>query len=605
MTDKRRRNTNQIWDGHRIIFAVILCLFGLCVAQSKGPRKHKRAKTTDERIYLVHADVLKYDQFGSNPEAQMVKGHVSFKHKGARLTCDSANFYESSNSFEAFGHVRMYQGDTLSLFSDYAYYDGSDQMAEARKNVVLTHRGMKLYTDSLNYDRLYSMGWFFEGGKLVDKQNVLTSDWGEYHASTRDAVFNYNVHLKNPKYLLATDTLHYDTKTSVAHIVGPSTITSKESVTNTSFGYFDTRNDRMQLFGRSSVKDKEKDITGDSLYYDEKKGISEGFGNVIYIDAANKNKMVCDHFWYNEKTGYGYATQNAVMEDYSQKDTLWVHSDSMKVYTYNIETDSVYRVTHCFNKVRAYRADIQAVCDSLVYNSLDSCMTMYKDPIAWSGERQLLGEIIKVYMKDSTIERGHVTGQALSVEKVLNEDHYNQVASKEMFAFFEKGEIYKTEAVGNVQSVYFPIDEKDTTLLACNYLETDTMRMYLKERKLQRIWACKSTATWYPVSQAPIEKSVLPQFVWFDYIRPLNKDDIFVWRGKERGTELKVIPRHDAPLQHINLSDVGGAAPPEDNNIQVVTKEEEVPVEVDKANEEEVKEEDEILDEQTTEAVSP
>jgi hypothetical protein len=50
---------------------------------------------------------------------------------------------------------------------------------------------------------------------------------------------------------------------------------------------------------------------------------------------------------------------------------------------------------------------------------------------------------------------------------------------------------------------------------------------------------------------------------------------------------------------------VGGAAPPEDNNIQVVTKEEEVPVEVDKANEEEVKEEDEILDEQTTEAVSP
>ncbi len=569
MKEIYQKTITHWFGGHRIIIAVILCLFGLCAAQSKGPRKHRRAKTTDERIYLVHADVLKYDQFGPVPDAQIVKGHVSFKHKGARLTCDSANFFESSNSFEAFGHVRMYQGDTLSLFSDYAYYDGDDQMAEARRNVILTHRGMKLYTDSLNYDRLYDMGWFTEGGKLVDKDNVLTSDWGEYHAKTREAIFNYNVHLKNPKYLLTTDTLHYDTRTSVAHIVGPSTITSKESVVNSSFGYYDTRNDRMQLFGRSTVKDDQKDITGDSLYYDEKKGISEGFGNVVYVDAANKNRMESDYFWYNEKTGYGYATKNAVMADCSQgKDTLWVHSDTMKIVTFNIETDSVYRVIHCYNKVRAYRTDIQAVCDSLVYNSQDSCMTMYRDPIAWSEERQLLGEVIEVFMKDSTIERGHVIGQALSVEKAQQNDneHYNQVASKEMFAFFNKGEMYKTEAIGNVQSVFYPIDDSDSTLLACNYLETDTMRMFLENRKLQRIWACKSTATWYPVTQTPAEKKTLPQFAWFDYIRPLDKNDIFVWRGKKGGTELKNIPRHSAPLQHINGDDVSNSLSEEKRN---------------------------------------
>ena len=68
----------------------------------------------------------------------------------------------------------MYQGDTLSLFSDYAYYDGNDQMAEARYNVVLKHRGTTLYTDSLNYDRLYGIGYFFEGGKMV----VLRHDIG-------------------------------------------------------------------------------------------------------------------------------------------------------------------------------------------------------------------------------------------------------------------------------------------------------------------------------------------------------------------------------------------------------------------------------------------
>ena len=76
-------------------------------------------------------------------------------------------------------------------------YNGLDQLARVRHNVVLTHRESKLYTDSLDYDRLYELGYFFEGGKLVDKDNVLTSDWGQYSPPTRQAVFNYNVKLEN------------------------------------------------------------------------------------------------------------------------------------------------------------------------------------------------------------------------------------------------------------------------------------------------------------------------------------------------------------------------------------------------------------------------
>lgn len=125
---------------------------------------------------------------------------MAFRHQGATLYCDSAHFYEMSNSFEAFGHVKMYQGDTLSLFSDYAFYDGNEQMAMARYNVVLKHRKSTLYTDSLNFDRLYNVGYFFEGGKLVDKDSELTSDWGEYYTETKQAVFNYDVQLRNKKF---------------------------------------------------------------------------------------------------------------------------------------------------------------------------------------------------------------------------------------------------------------------------------------------------------------------------------------------------------------------------------------------------------------------
>ena len=547
-------------SGHRIQLAVVLCLFGLCVAQSRKVAKGRHRPKTDERVYLKHADMLRFNQYGEHAGAQILNGNVAFLHKGALLTCDSAYFYQESNSFKAFGHVKMRQGDTLSLTSDYAFYDGDNQMAEARHNLLLRHRGTKLYTDSLNYDRLYNIGYFFEGGKMVDRNNVLVSDWGEYDTETRKAVFNFNVNLRNPKFTLTTDTLHYDTRTSLANIVGPSVIRSKESVIHTSEGYYNTNTGRARLYGRSTMSNKGKEITGDSLFYDEKRGISQGYRNVIYKDTQKKNELHCNYLWYNEKNGFAFATENPVMMEYSQKDTLFVHSDTIKVITYHLNTDSVYRTAHCYNKVRAFRNDVQAVCDSLVYNTKDSCMTMYRDPIAWSGDRQLLGEEIQVFMKDSTIDRAHIINQALTAELMPDKEHYQQLSSKEMFAYFTKGQITQTEAIGNVRSIYYPVDDKDSTLMGLVYIETDTMKMFMRDRQLQKIWTSKTDGTWYPMTQIPPERYKLDGFTWFDYIRPINKDDIYEWRGKKDGTQLKNITRHAAPLQHIEGGELKSVA---------------------------------------------
>lgn len=66
----------------------IWILFGASHAEPQEKVKRPQG----DRVYLLHADVLKYDMFGSNPDAQIVKGKVSFLHQGAHLTCDSAYF---------------------------------------------------------------------------------------------------------------------------------------------------------------------------------------------------------------------------------------------------------------------------------------------------------------------------------------------------------------------------------------------------------------------------------------------------------------------------------------------------------------------------------
>lgn len=550
MINNKQYNINK--NGHRIFFILILCLFGFCLVQAmQAPRKKHKKRPEGERVYLLHADELRYDMFGRNPDAQIVKGKVSFMHQGGHLTCDSAYFYQGTNSVKAFGHVHYRQGDTLSLTCERAEYDGMMQMMHARRNVVLHHRRQTLKTDSLDFDRLYNMANFFDGGTLIDGKDRLVSDWGEYHTETREAKFVFNVKLRSGKDVVTTDTLYYDVPTSTAHMVGPSKIVSGSSVVHTADGYYDTRTDKAKLFGRSTLVDKDKSITGDSLYY-VKNGESTGYGNVVYVDKKNKNSLTCNYLRYNEKTGMGFATKRPVAIDYSQKDTLWMHSDTMRIYTFNINTDSVYRKVHAYPHVRAFRNDMQAICDSLVFNSKDSCMTMYKDPVIWNANRQMLGEEIRAYMADSTIRFAHVIGQALSIEQMPDSVHYNQITSSEMKSYFEKGEMKMTEAIGNVQTVYYMTNDKDSSLVGLNYLETDTMRMYLgAARKLDKIWTNKFTSTMYPITQVPPAKYKLPNFAWFEDLRPTDKNDIFVWRGKSSGTELKSIKRHEAPLQSL------------------------------------------------------
>lgn len=541
---------------HRYLLAGILCLFGMCLLSAQDKKKtsdapekkktevsaeKKKTGTTEKkktRVDLLYADEAQADK-QQRPDVQVLIGSVRMKHDSMYMFCDSALIFEKSNSVEAFGNVRMEQGDTLFIYGDYLYYDGMSQLAMIRENVRMINRKTVLTTDSLNYDRLYNLGYYFEGGTLTDEENVLTSEWGEYSPATKLAVFNHDVKLVNPQFVLTSDTLKYSTLSKIATILGPSDIVSDNNHIYSERGEYNTTTDQAELLDRSVLTNEGKRLTGDSLYYDRKLGYGEAFDNVVMNDTVNKNMLTGNYCFYNELTGNALATQRAVAIDYSQGDSLYMHGDTLRLITYNLDTDSMYREMRVYHKVRAYRTDVQAVCDSLVYNSKDSCMTMYTDPIVWNGNQQLLGEEIKVYMNDSTIDWAHIINQALAIER-KDSIHYNQVAGKEMKAFFEKGEMRQVDVNGNVLVIYYPVEEKDSSLIGLDYTEGGFLRMLLKDRRMERgSFIGKASGTMYPMNQIPPDKFKLASFAWFDYIRPRDKEDIFEWRGKKAGETLQ------------------------------------------------------------------
>ena len=537
---------------HRILVVSVLCLFGFCLLAQVRPAKKGEQKPAKSKVYLLHSDVLKKSPLNPDPDAQILIGNVAFRHDSVYMYCDSACFYEKTNSLEAFDNVKMVQGDTLFLYGDYLFYDGNTQIAQVRYNVRMENKNTTLLTDSLNYDRIYNLGYYFDGGTLMDEENVLTSEWGEYSPATKISVFNYDVKLVNPKFTLTSDTLRYSTATKIANILGPSDIVSDANHIYSELGFYNTQIGQAELLDRSVLTNDGKRLTGDSLFYDRVKGYGEAFDNVIMTDTVNKNMLTGDYCYYNELTKYAFATKKAGAVDYSQGDSLFMHADTLQMYTYYLNTDSMFRETRAYHKVRMYRTDVQGVCDSLVFSSKDSCLTMYYDPILWNNNQQLLGEKIMIYMNDSTIDWAHIQNQALSVEQ-LDSTSYNQVTGKEMKAWFQGGEMRKVDVIGSVRLVYYPM-ESDSTLIGMNVSETSLLNMFLENRKMKKmIMSPKSNGTLYPMLQRPPEKMKLDNFVWFDYIRPLDKEDIFEWRGKKAGQELKKSNRSAVPLPNHNL----------------------------------------------------
>ena len=154
------------------------------------------------------------------------------------------------------------------------------------------------------------------------------------------------------------------------------------------------------MLDRSEVYSGNRVLIGDSISYDQNAGFGEAFGNMCLQDTAQKVMLEGQYGFYNERTEYAFATDSARFLEYSQGDTLYLHADTLEM----MSIDSTAREIKAFYGVRFYRTDMQGVCDSMQFNTRDSILYMYRDPILWNEQYQISGDTIVIYMNDKPIK---------------------------------------------------------------------------------------------------------------------------------------------------------------------------------------------------------
>ncbi len=488
------------------------------------------------KVFLEHADKWTYEeQPGLPPEKQyqVLVGNVEFRKTDMFMYCDSAHFYENSNSFDAFRNVRMEQGDTLFVYADELNYDGPSELAvlyaDFGKKVRLINRDVELKTDVFNYSLADNVGYYEVGGELTDKENRLTSQAGEYHPDSKDAYFYFNVRLTSlngtDTLHMATDSLEYNTDTHVAKLIAETVITSADGEILSSSGNYNTLTGIADLYDRSLViTNRGNTLTGDTLFYDRDRGIGEAFGNMSLTDSARQSSVHGDYGFYNDAVDSAFVTGRALMKEYSTGDTLYMHGDT--IYAYLDRVDST-RVTNVYRRVRFYRSDMQGICDSLSATERDSIMRMFHHPVVWSGQRQVFGNVIHVHINDSTVDWAELPQFAFVAEHI-DEDCYQQMSSNKMMIWFNDSTIDHLYAEGTVKIITFPM-ENDSTYNKYAYVESSEMDAFFANNDIESVhFRPSTTSKIVPLYLAKKNSYFLERFKWYEPMRPKNPADVFV-----------------------------------------------------------------------------
>jgi lipopolysaccharide export system protein LptA len=329
-------------------------------------------------------------------------------------------------------------------------------------------------------------------GKIINKENTLTSNNGYYYSKSKDFYFKKNVVLVNPQYIVKCDTLKYNTLSEIAYFLSPTKIISKENSIYCENGWYDTKLDIAQFNKHASLKNPKQELTGDSLYYNRNLGYGKAIGSIEMNDSTENITIKGDFGEYFENDDNTIVTGHALLIQKFYSDTLFLHADLLRLTNDSALSKSLEsklkkvvkagkssqnnkkekkivkaremdrrdskRVLMAYNKVKFYKNDLQGKCDSLVFTYRDSTMRLFTAPIIWSDINQLTADSINIHTYQGIIKSMDLKKNSFIASK---EDSigYNQICGKNMKGHFTQNKLSKMDVFGNGQTIYYAQDK--------------------------------------------------------------------------------------------------------------------------------------------------
>jgi hypothetical protein len=354
------------------------------------------------------------------------------------------------------------------------------------------------------------------GGKIINRENTLTSQIGYYFTRSKEFYYRRDVVLVNPNYTMTCDTLKYGTISHVTNFYGPTTIVSKSDRIYCENGWYNTDKEVAQFNKHAVITSKSDELKADSVYYERKNEFGKAFQNIELTDTVNKIVIYGDYGEMHGKEKRSFVTQRAMAKKMMVKDSMYVFADT--IFSFQ-KIKGQRQVVKGYYHAKVVKPDIQAICDSLVYNYDDSSITLYRNPIMWSGYNQITSDTIMMFLNNNRLDSFYLRNNAFIASREGAKE-FNQVKGKNMKGFFDRDNTIRyVEVFGNGQSIYYAKD--DSAYIGVNVIDCSEMRFYFKDNKIDKTsFITQPDAVLYRLDEMKPEELRLKGFRWQSALKP-------------------------------------------------------------------------------------
>lgn len=504
---------------------LLIASFFLLLSQTVVAQEQDTVQRKKTRIHIEHYDVATFSK--SMGDMQRLIGNVKMRHDSAYFFCDSAYFFEKTNSFNAFQNVHIIVNDSVEIFSDLLDYDGNTRFAEFFDNVKLMDDSTTLLTEYLTYDRNLHLACYPDSATTYRGDKTLISCIGYYRDDLKEFSFFENVEVTSPKYQMFTDTLYYNTNIEKMWFEGPTIIINEENTLDGEHGYYLVDEDIAFLDKRPVMRNETQRMKSDSMYYNRNIGLAKAYDHVDMIDTSYKVVMRGNYVEMWENKGLSFATDSAyaISYDNDNSDSLYIHGDTLFMYFDKQKEEAKKLIAR--RNVRFFKSDMQGKCDTLTYLVADSTIRMRVNPILWAEDSQMTGIDIDIKIKDQAIDWVLQKGNAFIISQDTVEG-FNQIKGTDITSRFKDGGIHRVNVDGDKAETIYWIRDDDGGLIGIDVSNSETMVIEMENQNISIIKSFKGISeTMYPESDLSESSRYLQGFKWHDEARPRDKDDIF------------------------------------------------------------------------------
>ena len=504
---------------------LLIASFFLLLSQTVVAQEQDTVQRKKTRIHIEHYDVATFSK--SMGDMQRLIGNVKMRHDSAYFFCDSAYFFEKTNSFNAFQNVHIIVNDSVEIFSDLLDYDGNTRFAEFFDNVKLMDDSTTLLTEYLTYDRNLHLACYPDSATTYRGDKTLISCIGYYRDDLKEFSFFENVEVTSPKYQMFTDTLYYNTNIEKMWFEGPTIIINEENTLDGEHGYYLVDEDIAFLDKRPVMRNETQRMKSDSMYYNRNLGLAKAYDHVDMIDTSYKVVMRGNYVEMWENKGLSFATDSAyaISYDNDNSDSLYIHGDTLFMYFDKQKEEAKKLIAR--RNVRFFKSDMQGKCDTLTYLVADSTIRMRVNPILWAEDSQMTGTDIDIKIKDQAIDWVLQKGNAFIISQDTVEG-FNQIKGTDITSRFKDGGIHRVNVDGDKAETIYWIRDDDGGLIGIDVSNSETMVIEMENQNISIIKSFKGISeTMYPESDLSESSRYLQGFKWHDEARPRDKDDIF------------------------------------------------------------------------------